>query len=185
MRFILAVLFWCVTGLSAQTGMVLQRGNSQQPLHYLGEGMYSVAFEDTTFLIIPKATVDSLLKKIAVLQAQNRRLERVVAAKDSLLNAYETFEINVRRYVTQQQQLLQMADSLFMGYKSLYKDAKALVGYGRYALWGQVTIARLGEPVAWKPLGSVGIGFRNWMIGYQFGQSFQGISVGIRWPVGW
>ena len=173
-----------IGALGAQS-VIVQKGNVQHLAQPLGQGMYATQLDGQSYLLIPESMVDSLLQRIELLQAEQQRQQRIIAAKDSLLKAYQNVEERARQYIAVQQQLLHVADSLYVGYKQLYKDARALIGYGKYALWGQVSLARLGNPASWQALGSVGIGFQNWMVGYQFGTQFQGISVGIRWPVGW
>ncbi len=181
------LLTWIMIGaslLGAQDITLVKQGQVY-PVRDAGNGIYAVMFEGQPFLIIAQSTVDSLLKKIEQLTAENNRHRRVLAAQDSLLKAYQNFELHARQQVQLQKQLIATADSLYMGYQQLYQRARQLVGYGKYALWGQVTIAHWGEPPATRPLGSLGIGFENWIVGYQFGQQFQGITIGIRWPVGW
>ncbi len=184
MKFSIALVM-LISGTIFAQSISLSRNGQTYPARYVGNGMYAVSLQDTTYLIIPQAIVDSLLQKIELLQAENERHRRVLAAQDSLLNAYRSFEQRARQHIAVQQQLIATADSLYLGYQQLYRKARSLIGYGKYALWGQITVARWGSPATTYPLGSLGIGFENWMIGYQFGQQFQGISVGIRWPVGW
>ncbi len=184
MKGILLFLIMMTFPLSAQS-IFIQKGTTRQIAQPLGNGMYATQLDGQAYLLMPKATVDSLLKQVEILNTQNERYTRVLAAKDSLLRAYKNFERHAQQYIAVQKQLLFVADSLYNGYKNLYRDARALIGYGKYALWGQVTLARMGTPAVWQALGSVGIGYQNWMVGYQFGNQFQGVSVGIRWPVGW
>ena len=174
-----------IAGILVAQDVSIKWNGQTFPARNVGNGIYAVHVDGKELLILPKITVDSLLQKIELLTVENERHRKVLGAQDSLLNAYSTFEQRAKQHIAVQKTLIATVDSLYIGYQQLYQRARKLIGYGKYALWGQLIVAQWGSPAETHPLGSLGIGFENWMIGYQFGAQFQGIAIGIRWPVGW
>ncbi len=135
------------------------------------------------FLLMQKSWVEALSKKVELLENDLTRSEKVIAAKDTLLKRFETYEQKADAHIEVQKELINTADSLYTGYKSLYHDLKKIAGLSTFALTAGVGL--IDPPGAsWRPVGSLGVGINNWMAQFQFGKEYRGLVVGVRWPVG-
>ncbi|RME01784.1 MAG: hypothetical protein D6814_00850 [Calditrichaeota bacterium] len=163
--------------------MVLKRGGESIPVVQVDEKIWLVKLDGEDFFLIQRSVVDSLTKKIAIKSAIIEHHEKVIATQDMLLKQYEAFEKAAREHIETQKALITTADSLFRGYKSLYKDAKKLLGLSNYAILFNVGLV---DPPggSWRPVGAVGVGINRWQAQYQFGSDFRGVLVGVRWSFG-
>ncbi|NOX36698.1 MAG: hypothetical protein GXO78_04095 [Calditrichaeota bacterium] len=179
---ILGLVIW-ISGLALAQTVVIHVDQRRYPAQEIEPGIWYVQLEEQEYFLIPRATVDSLTKKIKLLKAKITRDSAVIAALDSLLDRYETYQTAADRHIQLQRQLLQTADSLYRGYKGLYRDAKKLIGWSPFSLNVGLGLARFPED-RWRPIGSVGVGYRNWQAYYQMGSDYRALVIGIRWPLG-
>ena len=163
--------------------LVVKRSNESLPATKVDDKIWLVRLDGEDYFILQRSTVDSLTKKVAIKNAIIERHEKVLAVKDTLLAKYTAFEQKANAHIDTQKKLITTADSLYLGYKSLYKDFKRFVGLSNYALTAGIGLADLPGN-AWKPMFSLGGGYRNWQAQYQFGKDYRGIVVGYRLPFG-
>lgn len=134
------------------------------------------------FLLMKKEVVAALSKKIELLENDKTLYEKVIAAKDTLLNRFENYQQRADHHIAVQQKLIVTADSLYTGYKSLYNDLKKITGLNTLSLVAGVGL--IDPPGAsWRPVGSLGVGINNYVAQFQFGKEYKGLVVGVRWPV--
>lgn len=163
--------------------LVVKRGNESMTAAKVDEKIWLVRLDGEDYFILQRSTVDTLTKRIALKDAVIERHEKVLAAKDTLLVKYAAFEQKANAHIDTQKKLITTADSLYRGYKSLYTDFKRFAGLSNYALAVGIGLADLPGN-AWKPMFSLGGGYRNWQAQYQFGKDYRGIVVGYRLPFG-
>ncbi len=162
--------------------LVLLRGNERLPLTRVDTTSWSVELDGELYLLLPKEVVQTLTKKIRLLQNDVERYTRILAAKDSLLAAFGDFQSKAEKHIETQEELISTADSLYTGYKSLYKDLKRLAGLS--TIWLSAGVGLVDPPGgSWRPVGSLGLGFNNWTASFEFGKSYRGISMRGRLPL--
>lgn len=163
--------------------LVVKHGTENLPAIKVDDKIWLLRMDGEEYLILQRGTVDSLTKKIAVQKAIIARHEKVLAINDTLLNKYTNFEQAADTHISNQKKLIVTADSLFKGYKSLYSDLKRALGLSTYSLVPGVGLVHTPEN-KWRPVGSIGVGYYNWLAQYQFGKDYYGVLVGFRWSFG-
>lgn len=176
-------MIWILCNNVTAQSMKLIRGNEAFPISKIEENIWLVQIDGEDYLILPRSKVDSLTKKVLTQKAIIERHEKVLAAQDSLLKKYESFNLAAKEHIATQEKLIQKADSLYVGYKSLYNDLKKAIGLFRFGLTAGIGLVNPPE-ISWRPVGSLGITIDNWHAQYQFGKNYSGLIVGIRWPFG-
>ena len=176
-------VIFLLTGSLAQTVTVRVDGQNY-PARMVEPGIWHVQFHGEDYFLLPRGIVDSLTQKIALQKARLRRDEQVTAVLDSLVQRYEAYQRAAERHIQAQQQLIWTADSLYRGYKGLYKDVRKLVGRSAFSLSIGIGLADFPDK-NWRPIGNVGVGYRNWEAWYQAGGGHRAVLVGFRWPLGW
>jgi len=163
--------------------ITLTKDGSSLPVHQVRENVWLVDIDDSDFYLLPRDVVDRLTETIDSLSAVVDHRDTVIAIKDTLLQRYSSFERKASAHIETQQQLIQTADSLYIGYKSLYRDLKRAVGLSTFSLTAGVGWV---DPPATRsrPTASVGFGYQNWVALYQVGKNLHGLSVLYRLPLG-
>ncbi|MDZ7314842.1 MAG: hypothetical protein ONB24_01840 [candidate division KSB1 bacterium] len=166
---------------AAAQNLTLRRDAETMPMIQVDERIWAVEMDGRTFLLLERSLVDSLTKKIARQEAVIRRHEAVLAAQDSLLARYQSYETAADAHIAKQQELLAAADSLQRGYRSLYFDAKKLLGYASFsATTGLGWINTEGSSQA---AALVGLTWRRNVINALIGRKSFAIAIGIHWPI--
>lgn len=180
--FGILILVMCTSGFGQE--IAITRDGEMLPATKGATKLWHVQMDGEDFFLLQRSKVDGLTRKIDSLKAVNERHEKVLAAYDSLLKKYATFEESANEHIDTQKALIQTADSLFTGYKSLYTDLKKVVGLSTFSLaTGVGWVLPPGEPNS-RPVGAVGLGYQNWIGMYQFGKDFHGVTVYYRLPLG-
>lgn len=180
--FLIILLLFLSWTIYAQD-LIIKRNTQSIPAVKVDEKIWHATIDGEEFFLLPRATVDSLTKKIFKQKAIIEHHETVMAVTDSLIKKYENFEQRANTHIQDQKLLISVADSLYIGYKELYKDLKQVVGISTYSLIGGVGL--VNPPGRnWQPVGSLGVGYYNWQAQYQFGNDYHGIIVGFRWNLG-
>ena len=178
----MGLVIW-ISGLALAQTVVVNVDQRRFPARELEPGIWYVQLDGEEYLLIPRATVDSLTMKIDLLNAKIARDSEVLVVLDSLLRRYQTFQAMADQHIQLQRQLLQAADSLYRGYKGLYRDAKKLIGWSPFSMNLGVGVARFpGDH--WRPIGSLGVGYRNWQAHLQIGNDYRALIIGMQWSPG-
>jgi hypothetical protein len=179
-------LFFFIIGITISVfgqDLVVKRGDENLQAIKVGDKIWLLRMDGEEYFILQRSSVDSLTKKIAIQKATIERHEKVLAINDSLLNKYKNFEQAADMHISNQKKLIATADSLFKGYKSLYSDLKRAVGLSTYSLIPGVGLVHTPGN-KWRPVGSIGVGYYNWLAQYQFGKDYYGVLVGFHWSLG-
>ena len=161
----------------------IRRSGETLPTENKGDGLWHVQIDGEDYFLLKKSMVDTLTKRIAQKDAIIARHEAVLAAQDTLLAHYATFEEAANTHIDTLEALVVVADTLYRGYKGLYTDLKKLIGFSTFALHGGVGVANLPDDDV-RLVGTLGLGYREWWAQAQIGRGYQGFTVGIRWPFG-
>lgn len=180
MKRLMLILLTAAVGAAAQT-MTLRRGAETIPMIQVDERIWAADLDGKTFLLLERSLVDSLTKKIARQEAVIRRHEAVLAAQDSLLSRYQNYETAADAHIAKQKELLAAADSLQRGYRSLYFDAKKLLGYASLSATtglGWINSGGNGQAAA-----LVSLNWRRNAVNALVGRKCFAIAIGIHWPI--
>jgi hypothetical protein len=184
MRKLCIVIFIISVAISVfGQDIVVKRGDENLQAIKVDDKIWLLRMDGEEYFILQRSTVDSLTKKIQIQQATITRHEKVLAINDTLLNKFSNFEQSANTQISTQKKLVATADSLFKGYKSLYSDLKRAVGLSTYSLVPGVGLVHTPAN-KWRPVGSIGVGYYNWLAQYQFGKDYYGVLVGFRWSFG-
>jgi hypothetical protein len=181
-KFILLLIIFLSWQIYGQD-LIIKKNSQNIPAVKVDEKIWHAKIDGEEFLLIPRATVDSLTKKILKQKAIIEHHESVMAANDSLIKKYENFEQRADTHIQDQKLLIKTADSLYVGYKGLYKDLKRVVGFSTFAIIGGTGLVNLPGR-SWQPVASVGLGYHRWQAQYQLGSDYHEIIVGFRWNLG-
>ncbi len=179
---ILLISLFAPLALLAQPTATLTIANQQIAGRQLDAETWEFTINGEPFLLLKKNVVADLAKKIELLENDKTLYEKVIAAKDTLLNRFENYQQKADDNIQAQQKLIATADSLYSGYKSLYTDLKKITGLNTFSLTAGVGL--IDPPGAsWRPVGSLGVGINNYLAQFQFGKEYKGLVVGVRWPL--
>lgn len=183
--FALMLLFFfsiCVE-LSAQD-LIIKRGDQNIAGRKIDDDNWLFSIEGESFLLMKKVQLDTLVKKYKLLENDLDRTKKVIAAKDTLLEAFSSYEIRAESHIATQKQLINTADSLYVGYKGLYNDLKKMLGLtSTFSVVGGFGV--IDPPNAgWRPVVSAGFGVGNWIGQFQLGKDYKGLFFGAQLPLG-
>jgi hypothetical protein len=181
MILLIVVMGSIATQTQAQE-LVLMRGDEIIQGSQIDEDSWSFRIQGEEYLLAKKSLIAELSKKIELLQADTTHLQKIIAAKDTLLKSFDTYEKSAEEHIQTQKELITTADSLYTGYKDLYHDLKRIVGLSTFSLTPGIGILNLTND-DWKLIGSLGIGYHDWLGQFQFGKDYKGIVVGFRWTL--
>ncbi len=124
----------------------------------------------------------ALNKKIEELLAAHEWLDSIIIAKNELIAAFEDYEEKADTHIDVQSKLINVGDSLYLGYKSLYNDLRSIYGMQTFSV-----ILGSGaynyDKNSWKPYLDVGVAYKNFQGNYQFGKEFKGINLQYVFPL--
>ncbi len=169
--------------LSAQD-LTLKRGDQNLSGRKIDENTWLFSIDGVPFLLMKKAELDTLVRKYKLLKNDLDRTNKVIAAKDTLLESFLTYESRADEHIATQKQLINTADSLYVGYKGMYNDLKKMLGLAStFSIVGGVGL--LDPPNAgWRPVVSAGLGVGNWIGQFQYGKDYKGLLFSARLPLG-
>jgi hypothetical protein len=182
-KFFLFILILLFLGTTYGQDLTIKKGTQNVPAIKVDDKIWHAKIDGEDFLLLPRATVDSLTKKILKQKVIIEHHESVMAANDSLIKKYENFEQRADMHIQDQKLLIKTADSLYVGYKGLYKDLKRVVGLSTFAIIGGTGLVNLPGR-SWQPVASIGLGYHRWQAQYQLGSDYHEIIVGFRWNLG-
>lgn len=163
--------------------IIVQKDGQTIPATRLQEDIYLVEMDGQQFYLIPRNQVDGLTRRIEEQAAIIKRHEKVLAADSTLMAKYQTFEKEANQHIAVQEKMLEVTDSLYRSYQSLFTDLKKLVGLSDFALSGGLGLVKFSES-DWTVMGSLGVGYRRWEGKFQFGKDYRGVLIGVRLPFG-
>lgn len=126
----------------------------------------------------------ALNRKIEELSAGQHRLERIIEAKNELIDAFENYEQKADSHIRTQDAMIETADSLYTGYRDLYRDLKSIYGLNTVSL-----ILGAGsfnhDQTRWHPVGNVGVTYKQYQGIFEFGigESYKGFLVQYSIPL--
>ena len=100
----------------------------EHPAGWIFEG------ETDSIIALEKNTYKILIKKYKQLEAEIKRHEEIIKAKDELIAAFENYENKANIHIQTQDSLINIADTLYQGYKVLYKDLKSIFDIKTYSV---------------------------------------------------
>lgn len=163
--------------------LTLVRGDKTIPGRQIDAESWEFQLDGESYLLVKRAWVQEMARMIEILQSDTARYREILAAKDTLLQKFETFQQKADEHIEVQQRIIKTADTLYTGYKDLYHDLKRLYGLSNFALMAGVGV--IDPPGgSWRPVGSIGLGINNWVTQFQIGDDYKGLVVGLRWPFG-
>lgn len=143
-------------------------------------------FEDNedSLIAIRRDRYRDLTQKIRELTLEGERLEKIIQAKDELIEAFETYEGAADTHIRTQAEMIATADSLYTGYKDLYQDLKSIYGINTVSL----LLGAGGfnhDRIDWYPMGSVGVTYKRIQGIYEFGigEPYNGFQVQYSIPL--
>ncbi|MDX1619009.1 MAG: hypothetical protein R3224_09505 [Balneolaceae bacterium] len=143
-------------------------------------------FEDSedSLITIRRQMYRDLTQKIRELQLEGERLEKIIQAKDELIEAFENYEGAADAHIRTQAELIETADSLYLGYKDLYRDLKSIYGINTVSLL-LGTGAFNFDRTEWNAVGSVGVAYKRYEGTVDFGltRSYFGLNLQYSIPL--
>jgi hypothetical protein len=138
--------------------------------------------ETDSIVALEKSTYQLLIKKYKQLEAQVKRHEEIIKAKDELIAAFENYEKKADVHIHTQDSLLNIADTLYHGYKGLYKDLKSIVDIKTYSVLLGAGVNKYDQN---NPgyLFDAGIEYNKIQLSYQFGNNYSGLILRYRIPL--
>ena len=124
---IMAIMAFCMK-IQAQE-LILMHGQERIQARQLDESSWLFNIDGEEFLLMKKEDIASLTKQIKLLQNDVERFKKVIDAKESLLTAFETYELKADEHIKTQTALIDTAESLYSGYQSLYNDVKKYLSF--------------------------------------------------------
>ena len=175
------ILVVCVGAVSYSQDLTVRRGAETLTATKVDDKIWLLRMDGEEYFILQRSTVDTLTKRIAIKDAVIERHEKVLAAQDTLLGKYATFENAANQHIAVQKALIDTAETLYTGYKSLYNDLKKVIGLTSFAVTGSFGLVDPpGGSV--RPVAAIGVSFQHWLAQYQFGKDFKGVMVGYFRP---
>lgn len=109
--------------------------------------------------------------------------DSIIAAQERELEAYRNYESNADQLVITQDQMIIKADSLYTGYKQLYKDLKKLTVQKTFSLVAGSGFYRIDQNDP-SYIFNLGLEYRRLQVSYDFGgNGYKGFSMQYRVPV--
>ncbi|MDZ7740371.1 MAG: hypothetical protein U5Q03_01065 [Bacteroidota bacterium] len=138
--------------------------------------------ETDSIIALPKATYETLLKKYRLMEAELERNESIIQAKDELIAAFENYEDKADAHILVQDSLVTMADTLYKGYKDLYRDLKKIMGIRTFSLsiGGGLHRLKSQDPAF---LLDAGVEYNMMQMSYQLGKDYNGVVFRYRVPL--
>lgn len=144
--------------------------------------IWKVIIDGEEYLLLPQEIIAGLSKKIEDQKAVIEHRDTLLAIQKRLIQGYERFENAANEHISNQEKIIEKADELYTGYKSLYSDLKKISGLSKYSILAGVGLAQVTEN-EWKPIVSFGFGYRNWYAQYQLRKNYGCLVVGFRLPL--
>lgn len=177
----LSMMAFSVINLSAQESIIVNgktlSGTVVKPGYWL--------FQDQQDTIIAMT-----LEEFSRINTELSRHELTITWKDSIiaaqqreLEAYRDYEANANKLIGTQHQMITKADSLYTGYKQLYKDLEKLSDLKSLSLVGGSGFYWLEQTDA-TYIFNLGLEYRHVQVSYEFGgNGYKGFSMQYRVPL--
>jgi len=140
--------------------------------------------EQDTLITLKFEEYQALNRRIEELLLTEERLEKIIEAKDELIDAFENYETRADEHIRTQSDLIETADSLYTGYKDLYEDLKSIYGIQTFSLVVG-TGAYNFDQSDWHALFSVGAAYKRYEGTVDIGldRSYFGLNLRYSIPV--
>lgn len=138
--------------------------------------------EEDTIIAVTFEAYNDLVEEIKQLKADTNRLNAIITAKNELIERHKDYEVTADEHIDVQRRLIQTADSLYVGYKSLYGDLKKIYGLNTLSVIPGLGFYSLPDRSE-RVFGSVGIAYKKTQGHIQFGRNYTGVLLGFRLPV--
>jgi hypothetical protein len=145
----------------------------------IAEGKYD--FKDANLILLPLDTLKKIIAKLKFLKVVVHEDSIKLAAKDRIITAYDSFENGADKLVENQRLMIKTADSLYTGYKGLYRDLKKLCRINSFSVTpgvGLMNISDISPSV--NLVFNVGFEYNKINLNALAGKKFQGLTVGYR-----
>jgi hypothetical protein len=171
----LFVLFILLGPAQAQTTLTIEGKTIAGGLEEAG--MWLFRGEEDTVIALRSSTYRQVMLQTKNQEDSIQYYRRLLAARDSLLARYATYQQRADSLVAVQNQLLTTADTLFLGYRGLYNDLKRVQTRTNFNLTGGIGLNFTGnDNYAFRPYATVGARFFRYQVnthlqldGQQFG----------------
>ncbi len=158
--------------------MYFQRGPDKFPVRDLPDGAKSVVIDGRTYFLVAKEDLAALSSESEALRALVAKNDSLFAKHDALLARYANYEAAAETLTTRQETQMRQAERVHQAYEDLYLDMKRLAGLSPWSLLGGVGVCSSGADT--RLMGSVGVGYQQWLAQYQFARDYSGVIVGFR-----
>lgn len=136
---------------------------------------------ETTHILMTRENVVQMTKKIDSLEAEVEFHKQTALAGEKLLAKYEQYQTKADSHVVIQANTLEVADSLYRGYKDLYTDLKSLITRPSFSFVPGIGVV-IPDGNA-QIVGSVGFRYNRFSAQYLIGKDFSGGIVGFDIPL--
>ncbi len=188
-RYIYILVILCTAPYIEAQQLTVRYQGQTVPVRQVSDNSWEITLDETPFILLPKENLAALAKKAELQQAEIERHEKVIAALNNTIEKYEEYRKAADQHINTQKALINTADSLYTGYKSLYQDLKRFAGLTPLAIIGGAGVinppsTQHGSVECWGVVGSLGVRYQNWIGQYQFGRGYQGFMVGFQYSFG-
>ena len=136
---------------------------------------------DETYVLMTKEDLSEMSEKNRKLEAELQLVKDSAAAAEKLLAKYEQYQTKADSHLTVQTNTLEVADSLYRGYKDLYSDLKPLITRPSFSFVPGIGVA-IPDGNA-QIVGAVGFRYNRFTAQYLIGKDFSGGMVGFDIPL--
>jgi hypothetical protein len=138
---------------------------------------------DSVMILMNMQDFNQLITEIRYLQADTTKSQKIIAAKNELIEKFEKYQAKADTHIVVQQELISKADSLYVGYKGLYTDLKKIYGMSKFSIIPGVGLMNPPNEENWDFIGSVGVEYEKWQGQFQFGKQYKAVVIGRRFPI--
>ncbi|MCK4662354.1 MAG: hypothetical protein KAT68_05785 [Bacteroidales bacterium] len=115
-------------------------------------------------------------------QLQKARLGTIIKAKDELIAVFENYEKKADIHIVTQDSLINLADTLYLGYKGLYNDLKSIADIKTFSVLLGAGLNKYNQN---NPgyIFDAGFEYNKIQLNYQFGNKYNGLTMRYRIPL--
>ncbi len=180
-RYILGlILLIQLSGFASGQELTVQYNDELAPVRQLDSASWEVTLDGEPYIVLRKSDLTELARRAELQEAELERYKTVTASLDSSLEAYKQYREAADQHIETQQRLIQTADSLYLGYQSLYEDLKRFSGLTSWSIMAGLGV--LNPPQSNILMsGMVGVRYQSWLGQFHFGKKTQGVLVGFQY----
>jgi len=181
-RYIIVTVLFLIqlSGVAFGQDLTIQYNTEAVPVRQLDSTSWEVTLDGEPYIVLRKSDLSELARRAELQEAEIERYKTVTASLDSSLEAYRQYREAADQHIETQERLIQTADSLYLGYQSLYEDLKR---YSGLTSWSIMTgLGVLNPPESNMLLsGMIGLRYQSWVGQFHFGKKTRGVLIGFQY----